>query len=72
MTGFPMPFGGIKNVFAIQTADEVIAALAYMNSGCGEHHQHNVAVEWDAGHSHARIWTTELGTDCLTRFFAEV
>jgi hypothetical protein len=64
-TDFPFPFGGIK--FAVHLGPDDAAfqsALAFMASGCGLDHRHNIAVQCDGNVIH----TGDLGVACLRRW----
>lgn len=61
--GFPIPFGGITCVFTAGSREGLMKAVRYLSTGCGQGHDHNIAVAFDGNH----LYTSALGADCLRR-----
>jgi hypothetical protein len=68
VTRFPIPFGGITNIVEITDQGSFLPALLFMYNGCGEKHQHNIAVDF----GNRAIYTSELGARCLLRWSRDV
>lgn len=64
---WPAPFGGITTGTVFSNHTHLRAALTFMADGCGRHHFHNIAVQFDG----RVIWTSDLGAECFERWQAQ-